>query len=105
VLKRAGIETEVISRIADSDGERHNAIDLIREGRIQLVINTPTPGQAPREDQIAIRREAVLYGIPCITTISGAMVAVMGLEALHKGQLDLKSLQEYHAEISHEHAP
>ena len=105
VLKRAGIDTEVISRIADSDGERHNAIGLIREGRVQLVINTPTPGQAPREDQIAIRREAVLYGIPCITTISGAMVAVMGLEALHKGQLDLKSLQEYHAEIGQEGAP
>ena len=105
VLKRAGIDAEVISRIADSDEGRHNAIDLIRDGRVQLVINTPTPGQAPREDQIAIRREAVLYGIPCITTISGAMVAVMGLEALRKGQLDLKSLQEYHSEIGQEGAP
>jgi carbamoyl-phosphate synthase large subunit len=122
VLRRAEVDAEVISRIADTargaditrgadtargagvspaNGGGRNAIDLIRDGRIQLIINTPTPGQSQREDQIAIRREAVLYGIPCITTISGAMVAIMGLEALHKGQVDLKSLQEYHAAIRH----
>lgn len=94
VLRRSGVEAEVIQRVGDAQGL--NAIDLIREGRIQLIINTPTAGQAPREDQIAIRAEAVLYHVPVITTMCGAMVAVLGLEAIRSGVLQVKSLQEYH---------
>jgi len=94
VLRRVGVEAEEVYRVSDPRGR--NVIDLIRDGRIQLIINTPTAGEDPREDQKAIRAAAVLYGIPAITTISGAMVAVMGLESLIKGRLSVKPLQEYH---------
>jgi len=97
VLRKSGVEAEVIQRVGDAHGR--NAIDLIRDGRIQLIINTPTAGQAPREDQIAIRAEAVLYRVPVITTMAGAMVAVLGLEAIRSGGLNVKSLQEYHREM------
>jgi len=94
VLRRVGVDAEVVYRVSDPRGR--NVIDLIRDGRIQLIINTPTAGEDPREDQKSIRAAAVLYGIPAITTIAGAMVAVMGLESLIKGKLQVKPLQEYH---------
>ncbi|MEN6640859.1 MAG: carbamoyl-phosphate synthase large subunit [Armatimonadia bacterium] len=97
VLRKSGVEAEIIQRVGEGRG-RH-AIDLIHDGRIQLIINTPTAGQAQREDQIAIRREAVLYHVPVITTMAGAMVAVLGLEAIRGEGLGVKSLQEYHAEM------
>ena len=97
VLRKSGVEAEVIQRVGEGRG-RH-AIDLIHDGRIQLIINTPTAGQAQREDQIAIRREAVLYHVPVITTMAGAMVAVLGLEAIRGEGLGVKSLQEYHEEM------
>lgn len=96
-LRKSGIQAEVIQRVGEAHGR--NAIDLIRDGRIQLIINTPTAGQAPREDQIAIRSEAVLYHVPVITTMAGAMVAVLGLEAVRSDRLNVKSLQEYHDEL------
>ncbi len=95
VLRRSGIDAEEISRLSDPSGGR-NAVDLIRDGRIDLIINTPTAGQEPREDQLAIRREAVLYGVPVITTMAGALVAGLGLEAMRAGHIDPKPLQEYH---------
>ena len=100
VLRKAGVEAEIIQRVGEARGL--NAIHLIREGRIQLIINTPTAGQAQREDQIAIRAEAVLYHVPVITTMAGAMVAVLGLEAVRGDGLGVKSLQEYHLEMGEE---
>ena len=96
VLRRVGVDAEVVSRVSDPDDHRRNVIDLIQDDRIQLVINTPTAGEEPREDQRAIRAQAVLYNIPAITTISGAMVAVMGLESVIHGRAEVTSLQEYH---------
>ena len=102
VLRRSGIQPESIYRLGDSRGP--NAVDLIRDGRIQIIINTPTAGQAPREDQIAIRREAVLYHVPVITTMAGAMAAVLGLEALRGDGLSVRPLQDYHDDLRHARA-
>ena len=99
VFSRCGVKTEEISRLSDLSGGR-NAVDLIRDGRISLIINTPTAGEEPREDQLAIRREAVLYKVPCITTMSGAMVAALGLEVLHEGHIEARPLQHYHRAIT-----
>ncbi|NSW56445.1 MAG: carbamoyl-phosphate synthase large subunit [Armatimonadetes bacterium] len=99
VLSRVGVKAEVVDRVSDPSGRRRNVIDLIRENRIQLIINTPVAGEEPRVDQRAIRAEAVMYNIPVITTISGAMVAVMGLEAVIKGHIDVRTLQEYHESV------
>ncbi|MHB8996710.1 MAG: carbamoyl-phosphate synthase large subunit [Armatimonadota bacterium] len=100
VLKKSGVEAEVIQRVGEARGQ--NAINLIHDGRMQLIINTPTAGQAQREDQIAIRAQAVLYHVPVITTMAGAMVAVLGLEAVRGDGLGVKSLQEYHKEMGEE---
>ncbi len=96
VLRRNGIDAELIYRVSDPRG--HNAIDMIRDGEIELIINTPR-GRAEHKDQVRIRREAVLYNVPVITTLSGAFAAVRGIEALQRGSIAVKSLQEYHAAI------
>jgi carbamoyl-phosphate synthase large subunit len=96
MLSRVGLPVKTVYRLGDPRGA--NAIDLVHDYRIQLVINTPT-GTGPQEDQAVIRREAVKYGVPCITTIAGAMAAVMGIEALRRGELSVRSLQEYHREL------
>ena len=73
-----------------------NVVDLIRRGTIAFIINTPS-GAKPRKDEIAIRSLAVSRGIPCITTIPGALASVKGIQAMKDGGLGVKSLQEYHA--------
>jgi len=93
MLGRVGIPVTTVYRLGDPRGA--NAIDLIRDYRIQLIINTPT-GTGPQEDRVIIRQEAVRYGVPCITTIAGATAAVMGIEALRRAELSVKPLQEYH---------
>ncbi|MBI4436708.1 MAG: carbamoyl-phosphate synthase large subunit [Candidatus Omnitrophica bacterium] len=72
-----------------------NALDLIRENGIHLIINTPT-GKKPKSDEAFIRSRAVQRGIPCITTIPGAAASVRGIEAFLSGDLQVCSLQEYH---------
>ena len=99
VLRRVGVDAEVVYRVSDPRGR--NVIDLIREGRIDLIINTPR-GEEPREDQRRIRAEAVAYDVPSITTIAGAIAAVMGIEALQSGEIDVKALQDYHEAIIHD---
>jgi carbamoyl-phosphate synthase large subunit len=72
-----------------------NVADLMRRGAISLVINTPS-GAKPRKDEIAIRSLAVSRGIPCITTIPGAVASLKGLEAMTGEGLGVKPLQDYH---------
>ena len=96
VLRRAGVDAEVVYRLRDPRGR--NVLDLIKERRIDLIITTPR-GEETREDYRLIRAEAVLYDIPQITTMAGAMVAVLGIEALQKGEVEARPLQEYHEEI------
>ena len=97
MLGRVGVPVKTVYRLGDPRGA--NAIDLIRDYRIQLVINTPT-GTGPQEDQAVIRRETVKYGVPCITTIAGATAAVMGIEALRRAELSVRPLQEYHRRVA-----
>ncbi|MFQ6132575.1 MAG: carbamoyl-phosphate synthase large subunit [Armatimonadota bacterium] len=93
VLRRNRIEPMLVHRVSDEGSP--NVLDLIREGEIQLVINTPT-GKIPVEDQSRIRREALLHNVACITTLMGAMAAVNAIEALQRGDITVRPLQEYH---------
>ncbi len=95
-LRKGGVDAEVIYRVSDPRGR--NAIDLIHEGRIDLIINTPS-GAEPREDERRIRAEAVRFDVPCITTMTGAMVAVLAVETLQKRAMEVRSLQAYHRDI------
>jgi carbamoyl-phosphate synthase large subunit len=74
---------------------RPNAIDLLKNKQIQLVINTPA-GQAPRADEVKIRTTAVYTGTPIMTTLSGAKAAALGIAALKKAGYGVRTLQEYH---------
>ena len=95
-LLRSGIKAEVVYRLGDPSGP--NAIDLIENQRLDLIINTPS-GPQPRDDERRIRAFAAQQGVPCITTIAGASVAILGVEALQRGELDLRTLQEYNADL------
>ncbi len=93
-LREHGIECEIVKKISQG---RPNVLDAIINRQIDLIINTPS-GKRGKTEGYMIRRAAVDYGIPYITTISGAKAAVMGIEAIKKKGMSIKSIQEYHME-------
>ena len=101
VLRRAGIPVEAVSKVSEApdgapDGAEDNVAELIRAGRIDLVINTPF-GRGPRTDGYHIRTASAAAGVPCLTTMQGAFAAVRGIEALLEGATEPVSIQEHHA--------
>ena len=76
-----------------SQGRPH-VVDAIKNGEIDLIINTPS-GRRPRADEAAIRINAIAHGIPLITSATAAEAAVDGIAALKAGTLDSKPIQEY----------
>ena len=73
---------------------RPDALDLLRNGEIDMVINTPSTGKIAHTHEKAIRALAVGRGIPCFTTIAAAAAAVNAIDALHAGELGVESLQD-----------
>ena len=98
-LKDLGIPNRAVKKIAE--GHPH-IVDHVKNGDIQLVINTPS-GKESAGGSHNIRRAVLRYGLPYATTLSGARAMASGIEALIKGDLTVKSLQEYHKEIGHPH--
>jgi len=92
VLEKNNIPAKVLPKINEG---RPNILDLMKDGKIQMVINTPS-GRIPRQDEIKIRSQVILYNISYTTTICGAQATVNGMERLIKKDLGVKSLQEYH---------
>jgi carbamoyl-phosphate synthase large subunit len=92
VLEKAGLKVRRLFKLAEG---RPNALDLLKNREIQMVINTPA-GQTPRADEVKIRTTAVYTGTPIMTTISGARAAALGIAALKKTGYAVKTLQEYH---------
>ncbi|HUE31710.1 MAG TPA: carbamoyl-phosphate synthase large subunit [Mycobacterium sp.] len=76
-----------------------SAVDAIRAGDVDMVINTPYGNSGPRIDGYEIRSLAVSVNIPCITTVQGASAAVQGIEAGIRGDIGVRSLQELHSAI------
>lgn len=93
VLKENKIKAQPLRKVADGSP---NVLDLMKEGKLQLVINTPS-GRVPRQDEVKIRSLVISYNIPYTTTISGAQATLSGIQVLIKKDLSVKSLQEYHA--------
>ncbi len=92
-LNKGGISVvETVNKVYEA---RPNILDYLTDGKINLIINTPS-GRIPREDEIKIRSTAIMRGVPCITTISGAQASVNAIEVLLKKDLDVKPLQAYH---------
>jgi carbamoyl-phosphate synthase large subunit len=85
------------------EGERRNTVQLILDGEIDLVVNTPhssAGGGAVRLDGYEIRTAAVMANIPCITTVQGLGAAVQGIEASKRGSIGVRSLQDWFGDPS-----
>jgi carbamoyl-phosphate synthase large subunit len=94
-LKSKGIESEFILKMYEG---RPNIVDGIMNREIQLVINTPV-GKLSQYDDSYIRKTAIKYRIPYITTLAAALAAAKGIAAHRKGRPGVRSLQSYHADI------
>lgn len=94
-LNDHGIKSESVYKVNEG---RPNVVDLIKDGKIQLVINTPL-GEVSRYDEFAIGWAAIENKISFFTTLSAASTGVKGIERQRASALDVKPLQEYHSEI------
>ncbi|HEY3381892.1 MAG TPA: carbamoyl-phosphate synthase large subunit [Vicinamibacterales bacterium] len=89
-----GMPAEVIYKVNEG---RPNIADEVVNGRIVLVINTPL-GRASFFDDRALRRAAMMHGVPCITTLTGASAAVSAIRAMRTDVSEVRALQDYYAE-------
>jgi len=89
-LAEAGIEVERVKKIAEG---HPNLIDHMINGRVALVMNTPS-GKGARTDEGRIRAAAVQHGVPCITTIQAAEAAIVAMEALREEPMQVQALQD-----------
>jgi carbamoyl-phosphate synthase large subunit len=94
-LRVHGIESDVIYKVNEG---RPSLADEIVNRRISMVINTPL-GRESFFDDKAVRRAAMMAGVPCITTITGAAAAVDAIRALRTEGLDVRALQDYYASV------
>jgi carbamoyl-phosphate synthase large subunit len=94
LLQGHGIPAELVYKI--SEGRPH-VLDHIKNGKIQLIINTSL-GKKTTSDAYHIRRATLVYNIPYTTTVSGAMAMAEAVEKLQQGDWQVKTIQEYHAE-------
>jgi len=94
-LSEKGIESETIRKLGYG---RPDIVDAIKNGEIQLIVNTPS-GKESKDDDSYIRKAAIQYKILNITTTAAAFAAAKGIAARRKGKSKIKSLQAYHADI------
>jgi carbamoyl-phosphate synthase large subunit len=95
LLAENGIEAAPINKLHE---DRPNIVDAIKNGNVQLVINTPS-GRLSAHDDSYIRKSAVKHKVPYVTTAAAAIAAARGIAARKSGELVVRSLQEYHAGI------
>ena len=91
-LKDAGVEAETVYKVNEG---RPNIVDLIKTGKVNLVINTPL-GRESFYDEKSIRRAAIRYNIPCITTLSAASAAARGIRAMVGHGAEVTAIQDLH---------
>ncbi|MFC1894014.1 carbamoyl-phosphate synthase large subunit, partial [Chloroflexota bacterium] len=94
-LAERGLEADLILKIYEG---RPNIVDAIKNGEIQLVINTPS-GKLSQYDDSYIRKAAIQYKVPYITTLAAAIAATKGIATCRQGKTKVKALQSYHADI------
>jgi len=102
VLRRNGVRAKIVRKHGDGPGPggEPTVVTRILDGEVDLIVNTPfgSPGHTgPRLDGYEIRSAAVRRGVPCVTTVPGLGAAVQGIEAIIRGEVGVRSLQE-HAE-------
>ncbi len=100
ILRRNGLPARVLRKQHEGRGPNGEptTVDAILAGDVDLIVNTPF-GVGPRLDGYEIRTAAVARGVPCITTVQGLAAAVQGIEAQRSGEIGVRSLQEYAADL------
>ena len=96
VLTEAGLKVAKLAKIEEG---RPTAVDLIKNGQIQLVINTPA-GMIPRKDENKIRSAAYAHSVCIMTTLTGAQAAVEGIKALRSKRVGVKPIQQYRGNVT-----
>jgi carbamoyl-phosphate synthase large subunit len=91
-IRERGIDVQTVSKVGEG---KPDVVDFIRDGLVDLVINVPE-GRGTRGSGYAIRTEATMNGVPCVTTIALAEMVIMGINAIKRSGMRVKSLQEYH---------
>jgi len=99
MLRRNGVECEVATKVSEAGDGQESIVDAILGGKVDLILNTPAGSAGARHDGYDIRAAAVSVGVPLVTTVQGVTAAVQGIEALRRGDLKVRALQEL------EHAP
>ena len=102
MLRRNGIPCDEVRKHFQPPGEGRpavSAVEAIKAGDVDMVINTPYGNSGPRIDGYEIRSAAVAMDIPCVTTVQGAAAAVQGIEAGIRGDIGVMSLQELHSAL------
>jgi carbamoyl-phosphate synthase large subunit len=91
-LAMNGIEVTTVAKVSEGGA---TVVDLVRQGLVDLIINTPS-GRTPRKDEVIIRSTAVSHGIPLVTTVAGAAATVIAIETAKHTALGVRALQDYH---------
>ena len=105
VLRRSGVDAGVVRKHFEGEGPNgeKTTVQLIHEGRIDLIVNTPhgiTERRVLAIDGYEIRTAAVMANVPCITTVQGLGAAVQGIEAMRAGDIGVRSLQDWAAHVT-----
>jgi carbamoyl-phosphate synthase large subunit len=95
-LESAGLPCEFVYKVNEG---RPNIADLVKSKEVHLIINTPL-GRTSFYDERSIRRAAIQYSVPCVTTLTGAIATVAAIRALREEELQVRSLQDYHAQAA-----
>ena len=105
MLRRNGVECSTVAKVTeaglvagnttgeDAGTEVRTVVDYIRDGDVDLVINTPAGSDHARSDGYEIRSATVNYGVPCVTTVQGIVAAVQGIEALLRAEPGVYAIQ------------
>ncbi|WP_018023960.1 carbamoyl-phosphate synthase large subunit [Corynebacterium ulceribovis] len=97
MLQRNGIDCTVVRKLTEDGPEtpgEATIVDHILDGEVDLIINTPLGTGASRVDGYEIRAAAVRMGVPCVTTVQGAVAAIQGIEAAQTGKTEVCALQD-----------
>ena len=92
-LNKHGVKAKRVYKVSEG---RPNVIDLMKNGKINLVINTPSGRKKTRSDSYYLRRTCLDYDVPYFTTIAGAKAAAEAITALQNRELEVKPLQDYY---------
>jgi carbamoyl-phosphate synthase large subunit len=95
-ITQHGIPNQRVNKVRES---RPHIVDMIKNGEIDLIINTTSDKKAITES-FSIRRAAITFDIPYTTTVAGAKATALGIKSMAQGELNVKTLQEYHRGIN-----